>query len=233
VLPDPALVEVPYYEAERISTIMDVAEEPYRTLYWLTGQTGIRRSEVCALRVMDVVLTRNGQPLEQGAVIVKQKVWGGIIGRPKSKRPRFFVLSPKLTDRMRELSADKKSEDLVFTNSKGGMLNPDNLVKRHLKPVLAKAGITGGGMHAFRHGNATIMDQASAPLKIRQDRLGHVDPKTTLSYTHVISEDEKRVAAEFDEVLCANARKPEIEKAFAGSERLPIHNRLDGCGGWI
>ena len=67
---------------------------------------------------------------------------------------------------------------------------------------------TEGGMHAFRHGNATIMDQNGVPLKIRQERLGHHDSKTTLGYTHAISEDEKRVAAEFDEVLHANARKP-------------------------
>ena len=102
------------------------------------------------------------------------------------------------------------------------MLNPDNLVKRHLKPVLAKAGISEGGMHAFRHGNATIMDQNNVPLKIRQDRLGHIDSKTTLGYTHVVSEDEKRVAAQFDEILRADACKAEKEKAFDGSERFAI-----------
>jgi len=77
-------------------------------------------------------------------------------------------------------------------------------------------------MHAFRHGNATIMDQNNVPLKIRQDRLGHVDPKTTLGYTHAIGEDEKRVAAEFDEVLRADVCKAEKEKAFEGSERFAV-----------
>jgi integrase len=222
VLPDPEPAEVPFYQAEQMNAVIASAEEPYRTLYWLTGQTGIRRGEVCALRVMDVILERNGQPLEQGTIIVRRKVWGGIIGRPKSKRPRVFALSPKLTERIREVCKGKEGEALLFTNSKGGMLDPDNLVKRHLKPALAKAGIEEGGMHAFRHGNATILDQNNAPMKIRQDRLGHVDPKTTLGYTHVIGEDEKRVAAEFDEILRADACKAKKEKAFEGSERFAI-----------
>jgi integrase len=232
VLPEPEPVEVPFYRAEQMSAVIASAEEPYRTLYWLTGQTGIRRGEVCALRVMDIVLEREGQTLAQGVVVVKRKVWGGIIGRPKSKRPRVFVLSPKLTERIRELCTGKEVEALLFTNSKGGMLDPDNLVKRHLKPALAKAGISEGGMHAFRHGNATIMDQNNVPLKIRQDRLGHLDPKTTLGYTHAIGEDEKRVAAEFDEVLRANVCKAEKEKRSKAANALAF-NRLVGCGGPI
>ena len=28
-------------------------------------------------------------------------------------------------------------------------------------------------------------------MRVRQDRLGHVDPKTTLQYTHSISADER------------------------------------------
>jgi len=73
---------------------------------------------------MDVILENNGQPLEQGTVIVRRKVWGGTIGRPKSKRPRVFVLSPRLTERMREICVGKEPESLAFTNSKGGMLDP-------------------------------------------------------------------------------------------------------------
>ena len=143
---------------------------------------------------------------EQDVIVVRRKMWNGIIGKPKSKRQRAFVLSPNMTERLREIARDRDPEALLFTNSKGGMLNPDNLVKRHLKPVLAKAGIAKGGMHAFRHGNATIMDQKNVPMAVRQSRLGHVDSKTTMNYTHIISEDERRIAEEFDEILDANGR---------------------------
>ena len=171
---------------------------------------------------MDVDLYRNGDRLGQGVVTICKKVWGGIVGPAKSRRPRVLVLSPRLTDRMREICAGKEPAALVFTNSKGGMLDPDNLVKRHLKPVLQKAGITHGAMHAFRHGIATLMDQMNVPMKTRQDRLGHVDAKTTMGYTHSVGEDEKRIARELDQILRADACNAEIEKAFDGSERFRI-----------
>jgi len=40
-----------------------------------------------------------------------------------------------------------------------------------------------GAAHAFRHGNPTLLDHLHAPMKVRQDRLGHADPLTTMGYT--------------------------------------------------
>jgi len=48
------------------------------------------------------------------------------------------------------------------------------------------------------HANATLMNSFGASQKLRQQRLGHADgsPVTETIYTHVISEDGKRVAAQ-------------------------------------
>jgi integrase len=56
----------------------------------------------------------------------------------------------------------------------------------------------GNGFHAFRHANATLMSSFGASQKLRQQRLGHADgsPITETIYTHVISEDGRRVAAQ-------------------------------------
>jgi integrase len=224
VFPDCAPVEVPFFKQDHMRALISQSEEPYRTLWWLTGETGIRRGEVCALREQDVSLEIDGTPLEQAVVVVRRKVWNGKIGRPKSKRPRTFVLSPQLTKHLREFMRPilGKPDDLVFTNSEGGMLNPDNLVKRHLKPALKKLGIARGGMHAFRHGNATIMDHENVPMKIRQDRLGHVDANTTLGYTHRVSADECAAAAKLGEILCPNVSKAENSKAFENVEGYTV-----------
>jgi hypothetical protein len=40
------------------------------------------------------------------------------------------------------------------------------------------------GFHAFRHGNATVMDQEHVPMVTRQNRLGQSHPRTTMGYTH-------------------------------------------------
>jgi integrase len=200
VLPDATPREVPFYERSKIAAIIQSSEEPYSTLWWVVSETGIRRSEICALRVCDVALYLGAEPLDQGVVIVRRKVWGNIVGPTKSKKPRVFSLSPALTEHLREFLGDADPDRLVFRNSNGGMLHPDNLVKRHLKPVVNALGLK-GGMHAFRHGNATMMDQLNIPMAVRQGRLGHVNPKTTMGYTHLVTEDDRRAAAKLGSMI--------------------------------
>ena len=75
------------------------------------------------------------------------------------------------------------------------------LLTRKFKPLLKSLGIKvpkSNGFHAFRHANATLMSSFGTPLKLRQERLGHAEGSriTETIYTHVISEDAKRVAAQ-------------------------------------
>jgi integrase len=75
-----------------------------------------------------------------------------------------------------------------------------------------------GAMHAFRHGNATALDGLNVPLKVRQERLGHVDPRTTMSYTHLVSEDDRRTAAELGRIVCLNLPKNENDLKAVNSQ---------------
>ena len=71
----------------------------------------------------------------------------------------------------------------------------------------------GNGFHAFRHANATLMNSFGTSQKLRQHRLGHAEgsPVTETIYTHAISEDGKRIAAQLGNavwgVLDATGRK--------------------------
>jgi integrase len=64
-------------------------------------------------------------------------------------------------------------------------------------------GIERCGFHAFRHGNATAMDQEQVPIATRQNRLGQSDARTTMGYTHAISQDGRVFAARFGQMLTA------------------------------
>jgi hypothetical protein len=96
------------------------------------------------------------------------------------------------------------------------MLDPDNLVKRHLKPVLAKAGIKQGGMHAFRHSNATIMDQNNVPLKIRQDRLGFRE-----GHSQAVNVQENQVRPLAEQAIRYTSTKPRILRVTHSRKPLP------------
>ena len=47
----------------------------------------------------------------------------------------------------------------------------------------------------------SMLDHLRAPMRVRQDRLGHADPKTTMSYTHSISADERNIATQLGTLL--------------------------------
>jgi integrase len=74
------------------------------------------------------------------------------------------------------------------------------------RPLLRALGIEvprGNGFHAFRHANASLMNSFGASQKLRQQRLGHAagSPVTDTIYTHVISEDAKRIAAQLGDAV--------------------------------
>ena len=93
---------------------------------------------------------------------------------------------------------------LTITNSGkrigGKRLHPDSFVKRQLTPIVTALGLE-GGLHACRHSNATLLDRMNLPMKIRQERLGHVDSATTMGYTHKVSEDDRSVSKRLAEIL--------------------------------
>jgi hypothetical protein len=47
------------------------------------------------------------------------------------------------------------------------------------------------------------MDQEHVPIATRQTRLGQSDARTTMGYTHAISEDGRRFATRLGELLMA------------------------------
>jgi integrase len=46
-------------------------------------------------------------------------------------------------------------------------------------------------------------------MKVRQERLGHVDPNTTMNYTHLVSEDDRMLAAKLGEFFAQVCLKTE------------------------
>ena len=77
---------------------------------------------------------------------------------------------------------------------KGYPRSRDNVVKVGLKPVLRRLGIStvDTGLHAFRHGLATELAEASVPLTVLQNQMRHADIKTTLRvHAHAIPQSQR------------------------------------------
>ena len=125
------------------------------------------------------------------------------------KGNRLCEISPQLADHLRVFLGSwyPNRLGLLFATKKGTPWCADVVRKRKLYPLLAQLEIERCGFHTFRHGNETVMDCEGVPMATRQNRLGHTDARTTMKYTHVVSEDGRKIAARFGELLTSLPQK--------------------------
>jgi integrase len=164
---------------------------------WIIAETGIRCGEACGLPVRNLLL-------DLGAIKITQKVWHGQMETVKSQRSnRLCEISPQLVEHLRGFLRSWRPNrlGLVFATRNGTPWDADVVRKRKLYPLLAKLGIEQCGFHAFRHGNASVLDAEGVPMATRQNRLGHSDSRMTMRYTHVVSEDGRKIAARLGDLL--------------------------------
>jgi len=208
VLPKRDLVRVHTFSLEETQGIINSASEPYRTFYSILAETGIRGGEICALRIADL-------DLENAVIYVRQSVWRGQIQTVKSRKGnRRMPISARLVECLRFYLRTWRPNALgLLFATKGGTPWDHSLVrKRKFHPLLTRLGIPKCGFHAFRHGNATLLDQIGAPMAVRQDRLGHAEAQTTMGYTHAVTADERTTADDLGRILHVTARNEQKDE---------------------
>jgi integrase len=202
VLPKRGLIQTFTVSLDEAQRLIRSANEPYKTFYSILAETGIRGGEICALRVSDL-------DLENAVIHVRQSVWHGKIQTVKSRKGnRRFPISAQLVEHLRTYLRTWRPNSLrlLFTTQNGTPWDHALVRKRKFHPLLKKLGIPQCGFHAFRHGNATLLDQIGAPMAVRLNRLGHAEAQTTMGYTHAVTADERRIADELGKILHVTAR---------------------------
>jgi integrase len=208
VLPKRGLVRTFTFSLEDTQRIIASASEPYKTFYSILAETGIRGGEICALRVTDLDLVN-------AVIHVRQSVWRGQVQTVKSRKGnRRFPISAELVEHLRIYLKTWRpnSLGLLFVTKTGTPWDHSLVRKRKFHPLLKELGIPQCGFHAFRHGNATLLDQIGAPIAVRLNRLGHAEVQTTMGYTHAVTADERRTADDLGRILHATARNEQNER---------------------
>ncbi len=189
------------FTVEESLAIIEAATEDWKAFFWLLAETGMRPGELAGLKV-------DGVDWQAGTIRIEQSVWQGEVQTPKSaKAIRTFAISSGLVKRLRAYQRDcwmRNDLGLMFVSRKGTPLSMDNFRNRVLNPILKQLkidkklkalGIKRCGNYAFRHMNATVMDEIGTPLKTRQHRLGHAQIETTMNhYTHKVDADDRQAA---------------------------------------
>lgn len=166
-----------------------------RTLVLLDAATGLRVSELLALRWDDI-------DFENLEIRVTESIWHQVLGVCKTEAsakpvPMDSYLAEDLL-RWRKTCAYPMASDWVFASPtmKGKQPYwPDNLMKRYIKPAAKKAGINKNiGWHTFRHSFGTLLKTNGEDVKTVQELLRHANSRITLDvYTQAVT-SQKRAA---------------------------------------
>ncbi len=194
---------------------------PYYAVFYLALFTGMRRSELLALRWQDVdfifsqvYVSRSLHHMRDGSYIFTQ---------PKSdKSRRTIALSPSAILMLKDHREMQESQrimlgllltdsDLIFSTVEGKPLRP-NTVSRAWAMLAVRCGLKVIRFHDARHSHASLMLKQGIHPKIVQERLGHASIQITLdTYSHVAPGLQAAAAARSDEGL-GLGRKIEAEK---------------------
>jgi integrase len=90
----------------------------------------------------------------------------------------------------------------VFCNTQGTWMDLINLLNRHFRPILQRAGLPPVRLYDLRHTTATLLLLQGVNVKVVSERLGHSNITLTLSvYQHVIPGMQEQAASKIDQLL--------------------------------
>ena len=168
-----------------------------RTLVLLAVTTGLRRSELFALKWKDV-------DFQAKQIHVTRSIVQNVVGICKTETSQKPVpANDNLVKALREWHRQtpyQSSESWVFASPVNQGRWPflaQEIIRHHIIPVARKLGITKRiGWHTFRHTYSTLLRSTGAELKIMQELLRHSTIRVTLdTYTQAVT-TEKRNAQE-------------------------------------
>jgi len=184
-------------------------------VWHLAATSGMRRGEILGLTWGDV-------DFDKGKVTVrKTRIRAGnatIEETPKSRKSqRTFAVDKRTLAVLKRwktkqgeerLALGTKVSDHVVTETDGTLPDP-NTFSRRFKALCRQSGLRAIRLHDLRHSYVVAARRAGADLKTVSERIGHADPKVTLTvYDHVFVEDDEKAAASIsDHIYSSTSRQ--------------------------
>ena len=142
----------PFIRPEQFATLVELIQEPYATMVYVAVYTGLRVSELIALRWSDI---------HEQSITIDERYCRGDWAAPKSdasdttipvnrkvieriQRLRTMIVEVKAGSGTRRYRAVKSEgpDDLVFQSVQSGRpMRDNNILARHIKPAGRKLGI--------------------------------------------------------------------------------------------
>jgi integrase len=196
-------------EAKRF--IAEAAKDRWGLLFTMAIYTGMRPGEIRALQWKDIDFEKRLVTIRR-AVSKGEKGWYFKPTKTKQVRRNPLPLSLIMwlqTYREQQMgdhtsrADDYVDLDLIFSNEHGRPLDPTNILQRHFKPILERAGLPKGlRWYDLRHTMATLLLHTDENIKVISERLGHSDATMTLNvYAHALPTMQEAATEKLDALL--------------------------------
>ena len=178
---------------EEIAQLLDHCENPkHRAIFALAYGSGLRVSEICALRVQDI-------DSRQMRVFVRNS---------KRNKDRYTILSQQCLEFLRDYWRSfrpRHPEGLLFPGWRNLTSITEKAVNDALKKWLGVAGISRSvSIHSLRHAFATHLLEDGADIFTIKELLGHSSISSTTVYLHLANVGANLVSPA--DRLCRNER---------------------------
>lgn len=217
--------EMHVLEPEQIVSLADSIDPRYRALIFTAAYTGLRWSELVALRAEHL-------DLDKGVIYVREalvEVNGTLHpGATKTGARRTVSLPDFLVDMLAEqLQRYPSSSGHVFTSAQGQPLRR-NFYQRHYLPALIASSVDAElclcdsdscqrrhrplyRFHDLRHTCASLLIAQGAHPKEIQERLGHSTIRMTLDrYGHLFPSLDARLKTGLDDTYRGSLNQPQV-----------------------
>ncbi len=169
---------------EEVSKLLNSTEtRKSRLILSLLYSSGLRVSELVHLKPSDINFSENT----------------GWVRRGKGSKDRMFILSNGLGNELQEYM--KKRKDAKYLFSQEEPLTTRN-IQKIVKHVRTRADIQKKiTPHTLRHSFATHLLEAGTDIRMIQNLLGHSSLNTTQLYTHISSEQIRKIQNPLDNLV--------------------------------
>jgi site-specific recombinase XerD len=172
------------FSKAEVNLLLECEKNPkHRLLLMLAYSSGLRVSEVTALKKEDIDLSRKTIFIHSG----------------KGRKDRFTLLSDRAAQFIKEYCLLYSIESWLFPGQPAARHLSIRSAQNIFDKTLEKAGISKNtSIHSLRHSFATHLLESGVNLKYIQELLGHVSIRTTERYTHVARRSALRIPSPLD-----------------------------------
>ncbi|GAA2147768.1 hypothetical protein GCM10009826_00860 [Humibacillus xanthopallidus] len=185
--------ERPVASPVEVAALIDAITPRYRAAIAFASWCGLRRGEICALRVTDV-------DLDNATVRVDKTYVELLEARRRFEKPpksaagiRTVAIPPHVIPLVREHAEQWSGEELFFVGADGSRMSGNALYQAFVR-ARREVGID-LSFHDLRHTGQTLAAATGASLADLKRRLGHSSTAAALRYMHAVEGRDAEIAA--------------------------------------